>query len=139
MRRAPGSMTIGELAKRTAVGVETIRFYERQGLLPAPERAPNGYRRYPAERVARLTFIRRARRHGFSLAEIGELAGLAEPNGDRTQNCGVVQQKIADIDDRLSDLGRVRGALANVLRLSSGEARVEDRIIESLAARHGGA
>ena len=79
MQHAQGtpSMTIGRLAKATEVNIDTIRFYERQGLLPAPHRRPSGYREYGGESVQRLNFIRRAKHLGFSLTEIAELLSLS--------------------------------------------------------------
>ena len=69
-------LTIGELAKRAGVGVETVRFYEREGLVAPPPRTGSGYRQYPADTVSRLRFIQRAKELGFSLREIGELISL---------------------------------------------------------------
>ena len=68
-----GTLTIGQLAQRSGVGVETVRFYEREGLIPEPPRRPSGYRDYPHEIVTRIVFIRRAKALGFSLKEINEL------------------------------------------------------------------
>ena len=68
-----GSFTIGQLARRAGVGIETVRFYEREGLIPEPPRRPSGYRDYPPETVTRIVFIRRAKDLGFSLKEINEL------------------------------------------------------------------
>ena len=71
------AMTIGEVAKAAEIGVETVRFYEREGLIAEPPRRRSGYRQYPADTVRRLRFIRRAKELGFTLAEIGELLDLA--------------------------------------------------------------
>jgi MerR family copper efflux transcriptional regulator len=71
-----GYLKIGEVAKETGVGIETIRFYERKGLLDEPSRRPSGYRQYDVSIVARLQFIRRAKELGFTLSEIAELLGL---------------------------------------------------------------
>ena len=70
------SMRIGEVARQTGIGIETIRFYERKGLLAEPDRRPSGYRQYDNTVVARLRFIRRAKELGFTLSEINELLGL---------------------------------------------------------------
>src|SRR6266852_273541 len=69
-------LTIGQVARQAGVGVETVRFYERQGLLEEPSRRESGYRQYPEDVVARLRFIRRAKELGFSLKEIAELIAL---------------------------------------------------------------
>ncbi len=69
-------LTIGKVARRAGVGVETIRFYEREGLITAPSRGVSGYRRYPEETVSRIRFVRRAKALGFSLREVRELLSL---------------------------------------------------------------
>src|SRR3546814_748715 len=76
------SLTISRLAERAGVGIDTVRYYERAGLLPAPPRRASGYRDYPADSVQRLRFIRRAKDLGFTLTEIGELLELSGPHGD---------------------------------------------------------
>lgn len=96
----------GELAKRAGVNVETLRFYEREGLLPEPPRRLSGYREYPAENVQRIRFIKRAQELGFSLAEIKELLSLrvrpgltcAEVRAKAEKKAGDVRQKIADLE-----------------------------------------
>ena len=109
------TLTIGRLAERAGVGVETIRFYEKRGLVPEPERSASGYRQYPADEVHRLHFIRRAQELGFSLAEIAELLTLRV---DASTDCGAVRaradRKIESIDARIRDLQRVRRALTEV-------------------------
>lgn len=109
------AMTIGELAARAGVGVETVRFYERRGLLAPPPRTGAGYRQYPHESVALLRFIQRAKELGFSLGEIGELISLRPGPGVA---CAEVRAradaKIADIDARLRDLARIRASLAEL-------------------------
>ena len=102
-------MTIGQLATRTGIGVETVRFYERRGLLPQPPRPQHGFRQYTTEAVSRLTFIRRAKTLGFSLREIKELMSLRAQAG---ANCGVAKRhaetKLAEIDARIAELHRVK-------------------------------
>ncbi len=111
------SLTIGQLAQRAGVGVETIRFYEREGLISEPPRRPSGYRDYPLETVARIVFIRRAKDLGFTLKEINELLELrVRPR----RNCGQVKQsadaKIADIDGKIASLRRMRRALKDLTK-----------------------
>lgn len=126
-------LTIGQLAKAGAVGVETIRYYEREGILESPRRAANGYRHYPPEAADRLAFVRRAKSLGFSLAEIRELLGLAEPRGDRARVKALAQHKLAEIDRRIEELRRMRSALAELDRQCSGHGPVEGcPIIEAL-------
>ena len=115
------TLTTGQVARAAGVGRETIRFYERQGLIAAPPRGESGYRRYPPETVARLLFIRRAKELGFSLAEIRELLSLQQ---SPETTCSEVRQraaaKIADIEARIRDLERMRAALGALVKACSG-------------------
>lgn len=108
-------LTIGQLAKRAGVGVETVRFYERQGLLAEPTRKESGYRQYTEDVVARLRFIRRAQDLGFSLKEIADLLALRV---DPATTCAEVRQraaaKVADIDSKIETLQRMKAALLKV-------------------------
>jgi MerR family mercuric resistance operon transcriptional regulator len=111
------SLTIGQLAQRAGVGVETVRFYEREGLISEPPRRPSGYRDYPPEAVARIVFIRRGKELGFTLKEINELLELrVRPR----RNCAQVKQsadaKIAGIDDKIAALRRMRRALKDLTK-----------------------
>jgi MerR family copper efflux transcriptional regulator len=111
------TLRIGQLAQRAGVGVETIRFYEREGLISEPARRPSGYRDYPLETVARIVFIRRAKGLGFTLREINELLDLrVRPR----RNCAQVRKsadaKIADIDRKITSLRRMRRALKELTK-----------------------
>lgn len=109
------SMTIGQVAKATGVGVETLRFYERKRLLPEPPRRSSGYRQYPPEVLARIRFIRRAKELGFSLREIHELLTLrAESASQCSEAYARAQDKIADITARIESLSRMRRALVRL-------------------------
>ena len=106
------SLTIGQLAKQSGVGVETLRYYERQKLIPEPPRRRSGYRQYPPETVNRIRFIRRAKELGFSLKEIDELLALrAESAGQCAEVLARAQRKIDDIAQRIASLGRMKHAL----------------------------
>ncbi|SRR5712692_7434262 len=102
----------GELAKAAAVNLETIRFYERQNLLPKPPRTAAGHRVFPAAAVQRVRFIRRAQTLGFSLKEIKELLALSVARGT---NCETVREraekKIGDIEQKTAALETMRNAL----------------------------
>ena len=117
----PGTMTIGQLARSAGVGIETVRFYERQGLLEQPDRKASGYREYSDEVVARLGFIRRAKELGFSLKEIGELIALR--TGPET-TCAEVKSKakakLADIESKIDDLQRMQKALLKLATTCRG-------------------
>lgn len=129
------SLRIGELARAAGIGVETVRFYEREGLIPAPPRRASGYRMYPPETVDRLRFIRRAKDLGFSLSEINDLLSLAgQPEGDRGQVKRIAENKLAEVERRIRDLDNVRAVLAHLTVQCSGHGPIHDcPIIESLA------
>lgn len=111
-----GLLTIGQLAKQAGVGVDTIRFYEREGLLATPHRLASGYRQYPPEAVKRVMFLRRAQRLGFTLRNAKELLALREnPDADRKDIREKAVEKLADIDARISELQTIRAELARLL------------------------
>ena len=128
-------MKIGELAKAAEIGVETIRFYEKEGLLPGTPRTGSGYRDFGPESLRRLRFIRRARDLGFTLQEIAQLLTLAE---DRSADAGLIREraveKIADIEGRIQSLERVKSSLQRLVDTGSGAdiARAECPILEAL-------
>jgi MerR family transcriptional regulator, copper efflux regulator len=109
---ASDRLTIGQLAAQGRVHLETIRYYERRGLLPRPPRTVSGYRAFPGEAVRRVRFIKRAQALGFSLREIAQLLALRAARG---QSCVRMQAqaeaKIATIDAKLRQLRAMRGAL----------------------------
>src|SRR5438093_13619861 len=106
------SLRSAELARRGGVNLETIRYYERKGLLPKPPRTPAGYRTFDAEAVRRLRFIKQAQALGFSLKEVRELLALRIKPGT---SCGEVRRraetKLADIDDKIKQLRAMKKAL----------------------------
>jgi len=115
-------MTIGDLAKSTGVGIETIRFYERKRLIAQPKRPASGYRRYDDETARRIRFIRQAQELGFTLAEIKQLLELRL---DPRRSCADVkteaERKIVDIDGKIDSLRVMRKALVEITRSCSGE------------------
>ena len=116
------SLTIGKVAKESGVGIETVRFYEREGLLEQPARKSSGYRQYDSEAIARLHFIKQAQRLGFTLREIKELLALKlDPNATRKQVKDRAVAKIADIDQRIADLKRMKKALAPLIAACDGK------------------
>jgi len=115
-------LTIGEVARQAGVGVETVRFYERQGLLEEPQRRASGYRQYDEEAVAVLRFIRRAKELGFTLREIkGLLALRLDASATRTDVRQQAKAKVADIEARIADLQRMRDALQNLIKKCHGD------------------
>jgi Hg(II)-responsive transcriptional regulator len=125
----------GELARQAGVNVETLRFYEREGLLAEPPRRPSGYREYPPEAVALVLFIQRAKQLGFSLKEVKELLALREvPRATCGDVVVIAERKVADIDAKISDLRAMRAALTKLLKECPGSAPIAQcPIIESLA------
>jgi MerR family transcriptional regulator, mercuric resistance operon regulatory protein len=105
--------TIGALAKAAGVGVETVRYYQRRGLLPEPARPPGEVRRYGAEDVKRLKFIRSAQAAGFTLSEIGELIAL-DASDDRARARELAEARVAAIDAKIAELREARDALASL-------------------------
>lgn len=128
------TLTIGQLAKLGQVNLETIRFYEREGLLPDPPRSQSGYRAFPQATLRQLRFIGRAKELGFSLAEIrGLLALKAEPNGDCAEVCRQARQKFRDVDEKIHRLQAIKRALQRLTRACSGDRRVSEcGILENL-------
>jgi MerR family mercuric resistance operon transcriptional regulator len=107
---------IGELARRTACNIETIRYYERIGLMPAPPRRGR-YRSYGPEDIGRLTFVRRARELGFTLEEVRALLGLAAAGQAACTNARVLAAThLKDVRTRIADLKRMERVLANTVR-----------------------
>lgn len=106
-------LTIGRLARAAGVGVETIRYYQRRGLLPVPE-SPGAFRHYPAALTARIHFIKRAQELGFSLDEIGELLRL-EDGAHRGSIRRIASDRLAQIDAKVADLERMRKTLTHLV------------------------
>jgi len=107
---------IGELAEAAGVGVETVRFYERKGLLREPPRSDAGYRMYSRDEVRRLRFIRRAKDLGFTLAETKELLGLRVTDGSACDDVAErARRKIEIVEDRVRDLNRIRRVLEDLV------------------------
>src|SRR5262245_55203900 len=121
MLRPMSTLTIGQLARRAGVGVETLRFYEREGLIAEPPRRRSGYRQYPEGAVRRVRFIREAKALGFSLREIAEILALRVGPGATCDDVRLFKQrKIADIDRRIAELTRMREALTLLGGLCQG-------------------
>lgn len=134
------SLTIGKLAAEAGVGRETIRYYERKGLLEEPPRSEAGYRHYPHDAVDRLRFIRRAQELGFTLAEITELLGLRI---DEVSACGAVEAraraKLATVADKIDDLRRIGDALERLVERCEARQPTSDcPILEELESRRDG-
>ena len=129
------ALTIGRVAQLASVGVETIRFYEREGLIAVPPRATFGYRHYPQDTIARLRFIKRAKELGFSLKEIKELLSLrVSPKVTCEEVRARAEAKITNIEDKIRQLQRMRRALVRLAETCQGSGPVSEcPILESLA------
>lgn len=114
---APASFKIGEVARRAGVGVETLRFYERSGLLSRPARTEGGYRLYDAEALKTLEFIKRAQALGFTLEEIKRIIDESRA-GQRpcAEVRETVRRRLAELDEQMAQIRRYRNALATTLR-----------------------
>ena len=114
MANGGDNLTIGELAKAAGVNVETIRFYQRKGLLLEPERPYGGIRRYHAADLTRVRFVKSAQRLGFSLDEIAELLKLDD--GTHCDEASILaQHKLRDIHEKLADLKRMEAVLTRLV------------------------
>ena len=131
------AMTIGRLARKAGVGVETIRFYERKGLIEQPRRPRDGgYRVYPAETAHRIRFIRQAQELGFSLREIQDLLSLrADPESDSAEVRERAAAKLAEVKRKITELERIRAALEDLIAACPGRGALRNcSIMETLRA-----
>ncbi len=138
MKDATDKLTRGELAKRGRVNIETIRYYERRGLLPNPPRSASGYRLFSAEDARKVRFIKRAQELGFSLDEIGELLALrVSSKSTQGEVRKLAEAKIADIEEKIKSLRSMKNALERLTAACGGGGRaVSDcPILESLGAK----
>lgn len=119
------SIGIGNLAKRAGVGIDTVRYYERAGLLAPNRRLASGYRRYTELELARLRFIRRAQALGFTLGEVRELLALSARR-DVARVKRSAEAKLADVDKKIEELQRVRKGLATLVAACPGHGRAAD-------------
>jgi len=133
-------LTIGKLAKQVGVGIETVRFYERQGLIEPPPRTDSNYRIYPEDEVARLKFIKRAKALGFTLNEIKELLFIRhDPHATKADIKNRTLAKIKDIEEKISDLTRIKTALEHLASSCDGHGPLEDcPILEALDSDNDG-
>ncbi|ODN43595.1 MerR family transcriptional regulator [Piscirickettsia litoralis] len=118
-------MKIGELAKKSDLSIETIRYYEKQGLIAKPIRRDNGYRDYNVDAVDKLLFIQRAKALGFSLKEIAELLELSDQRSCHHEVHEVAEQRLADIERRLKELARMRDGLQALVHSCHHEKELE--------------
>jgi MerR family mercuric resistance operon transcriptional regulator len=120
-------MTISQLARKAGINLETIRYYERRGLIPKPPRNASGHRQYSQEDIARTKFIKRTQALGFSLREILEILSLRMEPG---KTCGDmkarVEAKIEDVGQKIDDLRQMREALLKLVSKCTGKGPIGD-------------
>ena len=107
------SLTIGKLAQTAGVNIETIRYYQKIGLLQKPEKPQSGYRQYPENNVQTIHFIKRSQKLGFNLAEVGELLSLGKNNCSDVQNCA--KQKRSQIQIQIEELKGLQNTLDTLI------------------------
>ena len=131
------SMTIGKLAKQTGVSIETIRFYERKGLIETPARKDSGYRQFADSDSKRLFFIQQAKTLGFSLMEIKELLSIREdPDSSSREVKSLALAKLESIDEKIKLLQRMKKTLKSLVDSCSGEGpKHHCPILEALDSR----
>jgi MerR family mercuric resistance operon transcriptional regulator len=133
MRASQASLTVGALSRQTGVNIETVRYYERIGLLPRPLRGGGGYRLYGLDDVKRLSFVRRARDLGFTLDEVRALLGLA---GNRARSCRKVHAlAVAHLDDvqaKMADLRKLERVLREMVSRCAEGTLPDCPLIEAL-------
>src|SRR5256885_6161021 len=126
-------MRISKAAEQAGVNVQTLRYYERRGLLPKPPRRGSGYREFPDDAVQVVRFIKRAQDLGFSLDEVEELLRLRRQSGrNRERIRAVAEQRIRQIDQKLDELDRMKGALEKLVHSCHEGTTLECPIIEAL-------
>ena len=129
--------SIGQIAKQSGVSVETIRYYEKEGLLEKPERKDSGYRQYNGDAIDRLFFIQQAKELGFSLKEIGELLSIkSDVNTVCSDVKHLAEDKLSDIQSKIKMLRRMEKSLKELVDACPGKAPISDcPILDSLGKR----
>jgi MerR family transcriptional regulator, copper efflux regulator len=128
------TLTIGELAQACEINLETLRYYERVGLMHPPPRSSSGHRQYPASAAERIVFIRRAQSLGFTLTEIRELLHLKREQGQLcTDVVKSIDTKLVEVEKKIKDLRSIRSALGKMKELCHGDCLIGDcPILENL-------
>ena len=129
-RASQTGITIGRLAREAGIHIETIRYYQRRGLIATPRKPLGGIRRYTDETLARISFIKRAQELGFSLREISELLKLGDGSCKQTRT--IAEHRLTDIEKRIRDLESMRVTLAKLIRTCREDNQPSCPIIASL-------
>ena len=133
-------LTIGQVAKRTRVNIETVRYYERRGLIPPPPRRESGYRQFSQGTVARIRFIKRAQEVGFTLKEITELLSLrVDPETSCADIKGKAEGKLREVEQKIEELNRMKRALVRLKAACRGRGPTSEcPILEALGSEKEG-
>ena len=127
------NLTIGQLAKETGINIETIRYYERRGLIPEPPRRESGYREFTPQYVERIRFIKRAQTLGFTLREVSGLLALADGKPTCKDIRKFAEDKVNDIENRINDLKKIKKVLNDLVKECMNKGKLSYcPIIESL-------
>ncbi len=130
-------LKIGELARQSGLSVETLRYYERRGLIPPADRLPSGYRVFPASVLKRLAFVQRSKELGFTLDEILELLALqSHPDEESAAVKQRVEERIEEIGRKIADLQRIQQALRGLSSLCDGKGQTGDCPILAFLEQH---
>jgi Cu(I)-responsive transcriptional regulator len=133
--RAEGAMTIGAAARASGVSAKMIRYYESIGLIGAADRSTGGYRVYETRDVHLLRFIKRARSLGFPIERVGQLVALWQDQGRASAEVKrIAQTQIAELEQRIAELGAMKRTLDHLARHCHGDTRPECPILDDLAA-----
>ena len=126
-------MRIGTAAEQAGVNIQTLRYYERRGLLPRPPRRTSGYREFPDDAVRIVRFIKRAQDLGFTLGEVEELIKLrSEKRRDRTRVRAVAETRVRQVDRKIAELQAIKQALSHLVHCCQEGSTLECPIIEAL-------
>lgn len=130
-------MKVNELSKRTGINLETIRYYEKQGILPEPQRAANGYRQYDEESVAQLNFVKNCRTLGFSLDDIRELNLLKFGSADHYHADQIVLNQLAQVEEKIDQLLEIKTFLQSIAT-QEAHSEAECKAMKGLAGEKSG-
>ncbi len=114
-------LTIGKAAIQAGLSIDTVRFYERSGLLKPPPRTASGYRLYSTDDIGRLRFIHRAKALGFTLEEVGQLLRLNDGTGRRRDVKSIAARRLTELEQKIKELSRIRHALAHLVHACDAE------------------
>lgn len=133
MTKKSKEYTRGQLARKTGCNLETVRYYEKEGLLPEPARTEKGYRLYDSSDAKRLKFICRCRELGFSISEIRRLLSLVDKNHYTCADiCAITQEHITDVKNKIADLNRILKTLQAMAKQCSTGTSTECPILDTL-------